>query len=297
MKPASFEYFAPETLDDALSILGDRGDQAKLLAGGQSLIPAMNFRLAQPAVLIDLNRVSELGYVRQNGSGGLQIGAMTRQRQLERDPLIAKHTPLLHETMPFIAHPQIRNRGTLGGSLAHADPAAELPVIAVASEWRMRARSRAGERSIPAREFFLGMFATALQPDEILIEVAIPAMSPRSGWAFMEVARRHGDYAMMGVAVLVTLGESGVCQDARLVFLNAGDGPVAAREAARRLVGEKPDAGLFEAAALEASQDEIMPLGNIHASVDYQRHLARVLTQRALGVAFRRAASGEAWKA
>jgi carbon-monoxide dehydrogenase medium subunit len=292
MKPAPFEYFAPETLDEALSILAERGDQAKVLAGGQSLIPAMNFRLAQPAELIDLNRIAALRYARHDGNGGLLVGSMTSQRQLERDPLIAEVSPLLHEAMPFVAHPQIRNRGTLGGSLAHADPAAELPVIAVAQDWQIRARSLAGERSIAASDFFQGMFTTALQPGEILTEVIIPAMPPHSGWAFLEVARRHGDYAMMGVAVLVTLGEDGVCKRARLVYLNAGDRPVMAGESVGRLVGEKPSTRLLAAVAEDASQDEIAPFGNVHASVDYQRHLAHVLTQRALQTAFQRASAG-----
>ncbi len=272
--------------------MAEHGDRAKLLAGGQSLIPAMNFRLAQPAMLVDLNAIGELQYIREN-NGGLEIGAMTRQRQVERDRLVAQHSPLLYEAMPFIAHPQIRNRGTIGGSLAHADPAAELPAIAVALEMQMQTRSQRGERWIPAGEFFLGLFTTALQPDEVLVAVRVPRLPPRTGWAFMEAARRHGDYAMMGVATVVTLDEDGFCQAARLVYLNAGDGPVNAIRAAQWLQGEKPGPSLYEAVAEEASHNEIAPLGNVHASVSFQRHLARVLTQRALGTAFQRAAPGE----
>lgn len=289
MKPPPFEYIAPESLDDALQTMSEHGDAAKVLAGGQSLVPAMNFRVVHPALLVDLNRLSELDYVRRAESGELRVGAMTRQRRLERDAQVAEGAPLLHECMPFIAHPQIRNRGTLGGSLVHADPAAELPVVALALEARMRAQSAAGERWIPAEAFFQGMFTTDLVPEEVLVEVAFPPMAPRTGWSFMEVARRHGDYAMMGLAALVTLDAEGVCERARLIYLNAGDGPVAATRAAETLKGTKLEAEAIEAATATASEEEIDPFGNVHASVAYQRHLARVMTRRALQKAHQRA--------
>ncbi len=289
MKPPAFEYVAPDSLDAALSLMAQHGGDAKPLAGGQSLVPAMNFRVAQPALLVDLNGVAELDYVRESDDGELRIGAMTRQRRLERDPLIARLSPLLHEAMPHVAHPQIRNRGTLGGSLAHADPAAELPVVTLALGARCRAQSAAGERWIPAGEFFQGMFSTALTPEELLVEVALPTLSPRTGWSFMEFARRHGDYALLGVAVLVTLNEQGKCQQAHLVYLNAGDGPVSARQAAQLLHGHAPSTEAIDAAAALAAETEIEPLGNVHASAAYQRHLARVLTRRALAQAFERA--------
>jgi len=288
MKPASFEYVLPDSLEAALALLAQHGGDAKPLAGGQSLVPAINFRVAQPALLIDLNGLGDLDFVRQTEEGGLRIGAMTRQRRLERDPLVARFNPLLHETVPYVAHPQIRNRGTLGGSLVHADPASELPVIALTLAARLRAQSATGERWLSAEEFFLGMFTTALTPEELLVEIEWPAMPPRTGWSFAEFARRHGDYALMGVAALVTLDAEGRCQEARLVYLNAGDGPVAARRAAESLLGHAPSAELIEAAAKIASEDEIEPLGNVHASVAYQRHLARVLTRRALTQAFER---------
>jgi carbon-monoxide dehydrogenase medium subunit len=297
MKPAPFEYLAPDSLDAALEILargvGEAGD-AKLLAGGQSLIPVMNFRLAQPTLLVDLNRVRELDYVRQE-DGGLRLGAMTRQRTLERDPLVARLAPLLAETMPFIAHPQIRNRGTVGGSLAHADPAAELPAVAVALDARFRLRRSGGERWVEARDFFCGLFATVLEPDEMLVEVALPPPPPRTGWAFLEVARRHGDYAQVGVAARVTLDEAGRCREARLVYLSVGDGPVEAHGAAALLAGRNEEAieEAIEAAAEKASRDEMEPTGDIHASSDFKRHLARVVTGRALRRAFARA-KGEA---
>jgi len=289
MKPAAFEYIAPDSLEQALSVLREHGDDAKVLAGGQSLVPAMNFRMLQPTLLVDLNKLDELDYIRQNEDGDLLVGAMTRHRRLEFDSLVAQNAPLLHESIPSIAHPQIRNRGTLGGSLAHADPAAELPVIALAVDAQIKVQSNAGERTIPAVEFFQGMFMTEIKPDEILVEVAIPASSARTGWAFKEIARRSGDYAMMGVAVLITLDEDGICKKARLVYLNAGDGPVDAVEAAKTLEGQARDDQAFEAAAEKASQDEIDPLGNMHADVDYQRHLAYVLTLRALDLAYQRA--------
>ncbi len=296
MKPAPFEYLAPESLDAALDILARSGGEAKLLAGGQSLIPVMNFRLAQPTLLVDLNRLRELDYVREGPEGdtGLRIGAMTRQRTLERDPLVARLAPLLAETIPFVAHPQIRNRGTFGGSLAHADPAAELPAVAVALDARVRLCRAGSERWVDARDFFCGLFATVLEPEEMLVEVALPAPPPRTGWAFLEVARRHGDYAQVGVAARVTLDEAGLCSDARLVFLSVGDGPVETLRAARRMVGIGSDSGpAFEAAVAEASdiasRDEMDPTGDIHASADFKRHLARVLTGRVLRQAFAKA--------
>jgi len=288
MKPAPFEYKAPDSIEETLTLLREYGSEAKLLAGGQSLVPAMNFRVVQPGALIDLNRVGELVYIREEESV-LRIGAMTRERQLEFDPLIPKWSPLLEEAMPHVAHPQIRNRGTLGGSLANADPAAELPVIMLALEARLKVCSTSGERWVDAHNFFSGMFTTDLAPDEMLVEILLPAMQPYTGWAFMEVAPRAGDYALMGVAALVTLDENGVCRQARLVYLNGGDGPVDAKDAAAILKGQIPGDDVMESAADSGSQKEINPFGNVHASPDFQRHLARVLTRKALQEAVTRA--------
>ncbi len=293
MKPAPFDYAAPATLAEALALKAQHGDEAKFLAGGQSLVPAMNFRLVQAALLVDLNRLSELDFVRVTDDGGLRLGAQTRQRRLEREALVRAHAPLLHEAMPEVAHPQIRNRGTLGGSLAHADPAGELPVIAVALAARLRVQSARGERWLPAAEFFQGLFTTALAPDEMLVEVALPPLPPRTGTAFVEFARRRGDYALMGVAAVVTLDDDGRCQAARLVYLNAGEGPVSAEEAAEELVGETAMPEVIGEAAAIAAEDEINPMGNVHATPAYQRHLARVLTRRALERAFDRAARAD----
>jgi carbon-monoxide dehydrogenase medium subunit len=290
MKPAPFSYAAPRTLEEVLALKAQLGDEAKFLAGGQSLVPAMNFRLVQASWLIDLNELAGLDGIQPGEDGGLRLGAMTRQRRLERDALVAERAPLLHETMPWVAHPQIRNRGTLGGSLAHADPAAELPVVAVALEATLRvASSASGERWIPAAEFFQGLFTTALALDEMLLEVALPPLPARTGTAFVEFARRRGDYALMGVAAVITLDEGGQVARARLVYLNAGEGPVLAPKAAARLEGRLPSSQAVAEAARLAAETEINPNGNVHASTAYQRHLAAVLTRRAVARAVGRA--------
>jgi carbon-monoxide dehydrogenase medium subunit len=288
MKPAPFEYHVPDSLEQALDLMSQHADGAKILAGGQSLVPAMNFRVVQPSVLIDLNRVNELGFIREEGEA-IRIGAMARERHLEFEASIKKRTPLLHEAVPFIAHPQIRNRGTIGGSIVNADPAAELPVLMLALNARLKAKNKSGERWIDANNFFAGMFTTALASDEILVEIELPFMPARTGWSFMEVAPRAGDYALMGVAALVTLDEDGKCKSAKLVYLNAGDGPVDAVEAAQSLAGEPSNEKSFEAAAAIASENEINPFGNVHTSPEFQRHLAKVLTKKALQQATQRA--------
>jgi CO/xanthine dehydrogenase FAD-binding subunit len=288
MKPAPFEYYAPNSIEETLSLLRNYESEAKLLAGGQSLVPAMNFRVVQPSVLIDLNRVKELSYVRED-SNCVRIGAMTRERTLELEPLISKRYPLLEEAMPHVAHPQIRNRGTLGGSLANADPAAELPVIMLALGARLKVRGADSGRWVEASSFFSGMFTTDIASGEMLVEIELPAQPSRTGWSFLEVAPRAGDYALMGVAALVTLDENRKCKQARLIYLNAGDGPVDAKEAAQLLEGETFKDELIESAAALASEKEINPFGNLHASPEFQRHLANVLTKRALKTAFQRA--------
>lgn len=292
MKPPPFKYLAAESVEQALEQMAEYGDAAKLLAGGQSLIPAMNFRVLQPSVLIDLNRIGDLEYIKPSDDGALVVGAMTRQRDLERSQDVERLAPLLFEAMPHIAHPQIRTRGTLGGSLAHADPAAELPVIAIAAGAAMKATGPNGDRWIQAKDFFQGMFSTALELDEILVEVTFPSKKPLTGWSFEETSRRRGDYGMMGVAVEVELDERGAGKEVRLVYMNAGDGPIEAEKAAALLRGERPTEEVFAAAAAEAAENEIDPMGSVHASIDFQRHLARVLTERALEKAYARARAG-----
>ena len=292
MKPAPFVYLAPDSLDAALEALAEHGADAKVLAGGQSLIPVMNFRLAQPAVLVDLNRIGELDFI-EEGNGGLRIGGMTRQSRVEHDPGVRRLLPLLHEAMPHIAHPQIRNRGTIGGTLAHADPAAELPAVAVALGGRVRLVSLGGERWVPAAEFFRSLFTTALEPGEIVAELELPPPAERTGYAFLEVARRQGDYAQVGIAASLGLDESGVCCAARLVYFSVGDRPMEAAGAARVLVGERPSEALFGGAAEHAALQEIDPSGDIHASAAFKRHLAEVLTRRVLSLAFTRAGGTE----
>ena len=288
MKPAPFEYHAPDSIEQAVELYSQYNGEAKILAGGQSLVPAMNFRVVQPTVLVDLNRIAELSYIRED-EDVIRIGSMARERHLEFDISIEKYTPLLHEAVPFIAHPQIRNRGTIGGSIVHSDPAAELPVLMTALNARLKAKNASGERWVQAKNFFIGMFTTALEPDEVLVEIELPFSPPRTGWSFMEVAPRAGDYAMMGVAVLVTLDENGKCQKAKLVYLNAGEGPVEATEATGSLEGQTIDDDLIKSAAEHASEKEMNPFGNMHASAEFQRHLAKVLTQKALRQATQRA--------
>ena len=290
MKPAPFEYLSPTSLLDALESKAEHGDEAKPLAGGQSLIPSMNFRVSQPSILIDLNKIDELRYIRSQ-DGELRIGAMTVQADVASSPLVAETQPLIYETMPNIAHPQIRNRGTFGGSLAHADPASELPVVATALNARFKAQSTRGERWIDADEFFITMFTTALEPDEVLTEIAFPAFPQNTGWSFMEVTRRQGDYAMAGLAAVVTLDSQSTCQYARLVYLNVGDKAMDAQQAAAALTGETLTAQVIEEAAQIATEQEIDPFGNVHATPEYQRHLAKVLTRRTLHTALERAKS------
>jgi len=292
MKPAPFKYVAPSSLEQALEIMSEHGTEAKLLAGGQSLIPVMNFRLAYPTLIVDLNRLPELARLHGPDAGGLRIGAMVRQRQLEQDPVVAQRAPLIHETMPHVAHSQIRNRGTLGGSLAHADPAAELPVIMVALKARFRLLRKGGERWVDAESFYQSLFTTALEAEEILDEVIIPPMPRHGGWAFLEFARRHGDYAQAGVAAIIDLDESGLCRQARLVFLNVGEIPTVADRAVMALIGHIPSATLMAEVARNAAENEIEPVGDIHATAEYKRHLAAVLAGRAMGLAVARAREG-----
>lgn len=289
MKPAPFKYVAASSLHHALSLKAEYGDDARFLAGGQSLIPTMNFRLARPDVLIDINGLNELSGVARASGEPVRVGALTRYRDLERDSAFLASCPLFADALPHIAHPQIRNRGTIGGNLSHADPASELPAISVAMQARMRIKSARGEREVAASEFFRGLLTTDMQSDEMLVEIAFPAPTARTGACFMEVTRRRGDFALAGVAAVVTIDAQGRCLQMRLALCGVGETPVDASAAAASLIGQSCTGEAIEAVAAEV-RGMIDPSGNVHASPDYQRHIAGVLTQRAIDAAQSRAA-------
>lgn len=289
MKPPPFDYHAPSDLSEALDLLSEHGFDAKILAGGQSLIPMMNFRLTQPSVLIDINNISELSFINPKRDGGLLIGAMARHKHVEHSELVAERAPLIHETMPQIATVQIRSRGTFGGSIAHADPAAELAAVSIALNCSFKLMSKKGERWVDAHEFFLGMFTTSLEPEEILAEVGIPKMPPGAGWALEEIARRPHDFSLVGVAAVVTLNGGEECQDAKIVFMSVGETPMEAHKAQSSLVGQKVSPEVIQEAAHMAASEDIDPGSDIHATADFRRHLAEVLTRRAVLKACERA--------
>ncbi|MCZ6511596.1 MAG: xanthine dehydrogenase family protein subunit M [Alphaproteobacteria bacterium] len=288
MKPAPFRYAAPRSIEELLALKAEHGDDAKFLAGGQSLIPTMNFRLAQPAVLLDLNTLPDQNFIVKTSSGGVRIGALVRHSDIETSETIARSHPLAHEAIRFVAHPQIRNRGTLCGNLAHADPASEMPAVMLALGGRFHARSAASDRWIDASDFFLSIFTTALEENEMLCEVEMPPLPPGSGTCFLEVSRRPGDFAMMGVATVVSLDEAGRCAEARIAYCSAGETPLLAPGVAASLAGEEPDETALLNAARQAAE-EIDPPGNVHLTSAYQKHLVAVLTGRALRTAFARA--------
>jgi aerobic carbon-monoxide dehydrogenase medium subunit len=284
MKPALFEYFAPLSVSEALRMLGEYQDAARPLAGGQSLVPMMNMRLARPTHLIDLNRITEMNYLKLE-SGELRIGAMTRQRELERSSLVHTACPLLAEATRYIGHVHIRNRGTVGGSAAHAFPSAELPIAMVALDASFLLRSERHERIVSARSFFVDAMSTVLEPGELLIEIRVPKTAPRTGSAFQEISRRHGDFALAAVAGTVTLRADGTIDRVNLVF--SGSKPQLAVNT-EKLIGTKPDRSFFEAVANTATA-ELDCESDIHASAAYRKEVARVLARRVLEEAAGRA--------
>lgn len=286
MKPAPFKYIVARSVDEALAAKSNYGDEARFLAGGQSLVPMMNFRMSSPAVVIDINLLSELSGVQ--GGIGLRIGAMTRYRMIEADPAIARGQPILLDALPHIAHPQIRNRGTLGGNLAHADPASEMPAIVVALGGIISVRSRMDQRRIPARDFFIGALQSAIRDDEMLIAVELAEHPPNTGACFLEIARRRGDFAIAGVAAILTFGPDGLCRDASLAYCGVADRPFDGQDAARVLIGSDVSEDSIRQAADRAMR-AIDPPGTPQASAGYQRHVAGVLTRRALAKAKARA--------
>jgi len=279
MKPARFDYHAPASVDEAIALLARYGGEAKLLAGGQSLVPLLNFRLSRPAALVDLNRAAGLAYIHE-AAGHVRIGAMTRQRAIEFSPVIRRHLPLLAEATTLVGHLPIRSRGTIGGSLAHADPSAEYPTALTALGGQVVVRGPRGERTLAAGELFQGYLTTTLAADEMLVEVRLPAMPDGAGFAFEEFSRRHGDFAIVGIAAIV-VGDRGRCASARLVTAGAGPVPVRLRAAEEILEREGLSDAAIEAAARRAAE-LVEPPSDIHASTDYRRNLTRVLTGRAL---------------
>jgi carbon-monoxide dehydrogenase medium subunit len=281
MKPAPFEYFGPRTLDDALALLAERGEDGKVLAGGQSLMPLLSLRLARPSAIIDLNRVPDLDRVFTTRDGGLSIGALTRQRALERNADLWQQQPLLAAAVPLIGHFQIRNRGTVGGSLVHADPAAELPAVMTCLGADFILRSESGERVVSADDFYLGYMATMVEPNEILTEIRLPPWRGRRTWAIDEVSRRKGDFAMVGIALAMELNDDSTCKEARITMFGVSGRPVRVEKAEQRMVGARLDDDAFEEVAAIVS-DELEPDSDIHASAQYRKEVGGVLARRAL---------------
>lgn len=290
MKPAPFEYAAPESLEQAVALLGEHGDDAKVIAGGQSLVPLLAFRLAAPQVLVDLNRLDGLSHLRLEGDT-LVAGAMARHRDVEMLPGLAERCPLLSDGVSLIGHVAIRNRGTVGGSIAHADPAAEWPSILLALDGEVDARSASGSRTIAAGDLFDTYFTTTLRPDEILTEVRLLLPSGRAGSAYLELARRHGDFAIAGVGTVLVLGDGDRIEDARVVLIGVRDTAVRSTAAEAVLRDGEPGEELFAEAA-GAIDAEIDPVSDLHGSSDYRRHIAKVLVRRALARALDRARGG-----
>ncbi len=279
MKPPPFAYARPATVAEACALLAEHGYDAKLLAGGQSLMATLNMRLSAPDLLIDINRIDGLAGISLDGEV-LRIGAMTRHVEVESSPLVAEHAPLIAQAMPHIAHAAIRNRGTFGGSIAFADPAAELPACAVALGASFVLRTSDGTRTVAADDFFHGLYDTELGANEMLTAIEIPVIQPGYRSAFMELARRHGDYAMVGIAVHARLS-NGAIGDAMLVYFAAGERPVVARAAAAAIDGKAPSEETFEAAAAALDQD-LDPPADLNADPATRLHLARVITRRVL---------------
>ncbi|MFL5657991.1 MAG: FAD binding domain-containing protein [Ktedonobacteraceae bacterium] len=287
MKPPRFQYCAPDMLDEALALLDQCGEEAKVLAGGQSLIPLLNMRLAGPAYIVDINHISELNYIEAE-DGYLAIGATVRQRQVERSSLVQVQHPILIEVVQHIGHMQIRNRGTIAGSIAHADPAAELPALLTCLNGEVVAQSISAERVIKAGEFFTGYLSTGLEAGEMLTEVRFPWIAPQSGWAFMEFARRAGDYALVGAAAVVTPALDGQCMSAQIAYLGIAGSPMRAREVENILIGTTMDDQTLNEAAELARGLVSEDMDDVHATVDYRRALTAELTRRVLKTAWER---------
>ena len=291
MKPSAFEYFAPNTVKEAVGLLEKYEDEAKILAGGQSLVPIMNFRLGRPEVLVDINGIKDLDYIKGEGEA-LLIGALTRERDLEQSPLVKEKCPILAEAVSFIGHVPIRNRGTVGGSLVHADPSSELPTVICCLDGEMKVVGPSGERVLDPEEFFLTYLTTSLEPSEILVEVRIPTLPQNTAWSFVELSRRSGDFAIVGVATLLFMEDGGVCKEARIALGGVAPTPVRAEEAEELLSGQVITDELIKAAGEEAAEaTETEP--DYHASAEYRKDMARVFVQRGLREALSRVKGGK----
>ena len=288
MKPPRFEYHRAGSVDEVVALLAEHADEAKVLAGGQSLVPMLNFRLLRPSILVDINRIPDLAYVREDGDA-IRVGALTRHHQLETSPVIARHFPVLTEAMMHVAHLAIRNRGTIGGSLSHADPAAELPMMAMLLDAELKIVSRVGMRRVAARDFFRDALTVDLAEDELVTEVVLPKLPPATGWGFEEVSRRSGDFAVAAVAVTLTL-DRGAIAEARIAMTGVAPTPRRASEAEEMLAGKNLDGGVSKD-VIEAIRSAAEPPTDLHASSDYRRHLVGVLAGRALAAAWQRASA------
>jgi CO/xanthine dehydrogenase FAD-binding subunit len=291
VKPPPFDYATPRSIDEAVGMLGDAPDDSSLLAGGQSLMPLLNMRMAQPRIVVDLNRTAGLDAIERAPGGAVRIGSMVRQRRLETDAMLREELPLLTEAARHIAHVPIRTRGTVGGSLAHADPAAELPAAVCALEGRLLVRGPQDERTIPAAQFFLGPLTSAIGPGELLVAVEIEPPPEGMGWAFQEVARTHGAFALAGAAALLHVAVGGGIDLARLALLGVGSVPYVPEWLDEMAVGEAPEEPLFRRIG-ERVVEEVAPFDDVHASADYRRRVAGALTARALADAARRSNGG-----
>ena len=286
MKPAPFDYTAATSVEMATASLAEAGDDAKIIAGGQSLVPLLNFRLLRPSILVDINSIESLSFITETATN-IRVGALTRHYQLETSPVIARHLPVLSCAMTHVAHLAIRNRGTIGGSLAHGDPAAELPMMALLLDAELHIASVSSARTIAARDFFLGALTVDLGAGEIVTEIVLPKLPPRTGWGFAEVARRHGDFALAAVAATLTVVADAIVE-ARIALTGVGRTPLRVAEAESLLVGQAPTPYL-SGQTVNAVRAAMEPDSDLHASADYRRHLAGVLTSRALAAAWRRA--------
>jgi carbon-monoxide dehydrogenase medium subunit len=289
MKPAAFAYYAPTSVEEALDHLAELGYSGKVLAGGQSLIPAMNFRMARPAALVDLNTVAGLDYINTPKEGGLAIGTMTRDSVVEHSQVVLENAPLVIEAMPNIGHPQIRNRGTFGGAIAHADPAGQLPGISLALRANLHIVKKGSDRWVSIDEFFMGPFMTVLEPDEMLAEIVLPPLPARTGSSYKQMSRQRGSATQSAIASVVTLDSQGKVNQVRVVMMSVGPTPLVSETAERVLVGNEPTEKAFEEIAKVASETEIDPSSDMHATAEYRRHITHEMIIQSLITATARA--------